>query len=60
MSYEEEKYWFNTKTGKVEKGRKSSFENRLGPYDSEAEAQAALATASERNREWDEDDEDWR
>ena len=60
MSYEEDKYWFNTTTGQVEKGRKSPFWNRLGPYDSEAEAQAALATASERNRKWEEDDEAWR
>lgn len=60
MAHEDEKYWFNTKTGKVEKGRQSSFENRMGPYDSEVEAQAALATANERSREWDDEDEDWR
>ena len=33
-----EHYWFNTKSGQVEKGPQSSWENRMGPYDTEAEA----------------------
>lgn len=55
-----EQYWYNTKTGQVEKGRQSSWENRMGPYATEAEARAALDTAAARSAQWDRDDADWR
>ena len=55
---QDEKYWYNTKTQQVEKGRQSSWENRMGPYDSRGEAEAALARAKARNEAWDAQDED--
>lgn len=53
------RYWFNTKTREVEKGPQSSWEHRMGPYDTEAEARAALDTAAARSAQWDSDDADW-
>lgn len=53
------KYWYNVKTGQVEYGPESNWENRMGPYDTEDQAKAALARAAQRNRDWDTDDEDW-
>ncbi|MCQ9366668.1 hypothetical protein NQ038_13180 [Brevibacterium sp. 50QC2O2] len=53
------KYWFNVRTGQVEEGPLSGWENRMGPYDTREEAQAALRTAATRNRDWDDEDKDW-
>lgn len=55
-----EQYWYNTKTSQVEKGPQSSWENRMGPYDTEAEAQAALDTAASRSASWDREDKKWQ
>lgn len=41
------KYWFNTKTRKVEYGRQSLSVYRLGPYETEAEAMRAEAMRAE-------------
>lgn len=57
---QDEEYWYNTKTQQVEKGRQSSWENRMGPYDTEGEARAALDTAAERSAQWDDEDADWK
>ena len=57
---QDEKYWYNTKTQQVEKGRQSSWESRMGPYDTEAEARAALDTAAARSAQWDDEDADWK
>ena len=57
---QDEKYWYYTKTQQVEKGRQSSWENRMGPYDTEAEARAALDTAAARSAQWDDEDADWK
>lgn len=51
------KYYFNTRTRKVEQGRKFSWFSRMGPYDTEEEARHALEIAAERTRAWDEEDE---
>lgn len=55
----DEKYWFNTKTKQVEKGPKSTWEHRMGPYDTEAEAASALSTAADRNDDWEAEDREW-
>lgn len=55
----DEKYWFNTRTHSVEKGAQSSFEDRMGPFDTEAEAANALSEAKKRNEAWDADDREW-
>lgn len=56
----EEKYWYNLATGEIEHGRQSSWENRMGPYDSREEAQAALTRAQRRNDSWDAEDHEWK
>ena len=52
----DEQYWYNTKTGQVEQGRTSVWENRMGPYKTRAEAENALATARKNTAEWDSED----
>ena len=54
---EPEVWWFNTKTGKAEFGRKSNSLNRLGPFASDSDALNALKLLAERSRTWQEDDE---
>jgi hypothetical protein len=50
-------YWFNLKTLKVEVGKQSAAEYRVGPFVTRAEAEAALETLRARSREWaDEED----
>lgn len=57
---EQVQYFFNTRTRMVEKGRQSSWEHLMGPYDSAEQAERALETAQERTEAWDEDDAEWR
>ena len=54
-----EKYWFNTETRQVEKGRASAWDNRMGPYDTAEEAQNALSKAQANSAEWDAEDREW-
>lgn len=56
-----DKWYYDSKTGEVSLGKASSWDNRMGPYDSEADAREALTRAAARNEQadnWDEDD-DW-
>ena len=55
----DEKYWYNARTHEVEKGAQSSFEDRMGPYDTAEQAQGALEEAKQRNQAWDAEDKDW-
>lgn len=55
-----EKFWYNTKTNEVEKGRASAWENRMGPYDTAEEAQNALSRAAENTADWESEDRDWK
>ncbi|AGP30515.1 hypothetical protein [Corynebacterium terpenotabidum] len=53
-----DKWFFDTATGEVTRGKVSGWNSRLGPYDTEAEARRALETARARAEaadEWDED-----
>lgn len=52
-------YWYNTSTGEVEEGRRSSWRGRLGPYPTREEAAQAMQTAESRNEAWEEEDEAW-
>lgn len=56
----EEQYWYNTETGQVEEGHRSSWTHLMGPYGSRAEAQRALERARSRSESWDQEDEEWR
>lgn len=53
-------YYFNTATRMVEKGRQSSWEHLMGPYDTYEQARQALETARDKSDDWDEDDAAWR
>lgn len=57
-----DKWYFDSATGEVSRGKASGWENRMGPYDSEADAREALTRAAARTEQadaWDEDDDDW-
>ena len=63
MHNEDLKYYYNLETRQVEQGKISSFDNRIGPYDTREEAEHALEIAKERNRiadAYDEQDDRWR
>ncbi|WP_022872466.1 hypothetical protein [Nesterenkonia alba] len=51
-------YWYNLRTGTVEKGPQSSWQQLLGPYKSYAEAAAALDRVRQNNERWDDQDKD--
>lgn len=51
------KYWFNTKTRKVEYGRQSLSVYRLGPYETVAEAMRAEEAIAERGKKLIEEDQ---
>ncbi|AKE40977.1 Uncharacterised protein [Corynebacterium kutscheri] len=51
------KWFFNPRTKKVEQGKVSGFDDRMGPYDSEEEAAQALEIAQARNEFADAEDE---
>lgn len=53
---QKKKFYFNTRTGAVEQGKRFSWVSRLGPYDTRAEAERALKTAANRTEDWDEAD----
>ena len=46
------KYWFNLITKQVELGLKSSSEDRIGPFDTQAEAANAEAVVKARSEAW--------
>jgi hypothetical protein len=56
MSDNDEKYWFNLKTGQVERGFESPAVDRAGPFDSAEEAAAAPERIAERSRAWAEEE----
>lgn len=63
MHREDLKYYYNLETRQVEQGKVSSYDNRIGPYDTREEAEHALEIARERNRvadAYDEQDDRWR
>ena len=63
MHNEDLKYYSNLETHQVEQGKISSYDNRIGPYDTREEAEHALEIAKERNRvadAYDEQDDRWR
>jgi len=47
-----EKYWYNLKTGEVEKGFESPAPDRAGPFDTPEEAAKAPEVIRERSRAW--------
>ena len=56
MTSDSEKYWYNLKTGAVEKGFESPAIDRAGPFDTPEEAAKAPEILKERSRAWADDD----
>lgn len=46
------KYWFNIRTRQVELGLRSSSEDRIGPFETEADAAKAEAIVKARSEAW--------
>ena len=55
MTSDSEKYWYNLKTGQVEKGYESPAVDRAGPFDTPEEAANAPEIMRQRSRAWAED-----
>lgn len=53
---EPETFWFNVKTGEVERGKQSLSIDRLGPFETAEEAERAPEILAERSRKWAEED----
>lgn len=49
-------WWFNSRTGEVERGPQSLALDRIGPFATEAEASDALETVRARSRAWAEEE----
>lgn len=47
---DDQKWYYNPATGEVTQGKEGSWDDRMGPYDSEAEARNAIDIAQQRNR----------
>ena len=56
----EGEYSLNTRTGEVEKGKRSGWRDRMGPYATAEEAARAFAIARERNAASDAAEKQWR
>lgn len=54
-----EKFYYNTETGQVERGRASLWSKVMGPYDTEEEAARAYEIAARRNAEAEAKDREW-
>ena len=56
MTSGSEKYWYNLKTGEVEKGFESPAPDRAGPFDTAEEAAKAPEVIKARSRAWAEEE----
>lgn len=58
----EDKYWYNLKSGQVERGFESPSPDRAGPFDTAEEAARAPEVIAARSRAWAEEEareDDW-
>lgn len=53
---DDDKYWYNLKTGQVERGMQSPAPDRAGPFDTAEEAARAPEIMQERSRRWEEEE----
>lgn len=51
-----EKFWYNIRTGAVERGRESPAVDRVGPFDTAAEAENAPEKLRANSAKWAEED----
>ena len=47
-----DEYWYNTRTGRIERGPQSILSDRIGPFATEAEAARAPQVVEERAAAW--------
>ncbi len=62
MTGNEEKYWYNLRTGQVERGFESPSAERAGPFDSAEDAARAPQVIAARSKAWAEEEareDDW-
>lgn len=62
MTPEDEKWYFDPKTGNVTQGKEGAWDDRMGPYDTREEAAHALEIAAARSAAADAEEsaeEDW-
>ncbi|MDO5635268.1 MAG: SPOR domain-containing protein [Micrococcus sp.] len=52
----ETEFWYNVRTGEVERGAQSDWSQLLGPYGSEAEARSAMDRVRANNEAHDAED----
>ena len=50
-----EEYWYNLKTGQVERGQQSAVTSLWGPFKTKEEAAHAMHRARQRNDAWEKD-----
>lgn len=58
MSTPENQWYFDLSTGEVSQGKKASWDDRMGPYDTESEAHDALKVSRARTAAADAEDRD--
>jgi hypothetical protein len=56
MADEDDKFWYNLRTGQVERGMQTPAPDRAGPFDTVEEAARAPEIIRERSRKWEEDE----
>ena len=49
-------YWYNTRTGEVEKGKQSLATDLIGPFETEAEAQRGPEKLQQNAQKWAEEE----
>ncbi|WP_324651103.1 hypothetical protein [Georgenia sp. H159] len=54
-----DEWYYNTRTGEVEQGKKSGSLHRMGPYPTREAATEAYERAADRNEAWDAADKAW-
>lgn len=62
MAVDEQKWYYTPSTGEVTQEKVSTWNDRMGPYDTEAEAKNAMEIAKQRNEQADraeDEDDNW-
>ncbi|CAN7288728.1 SPOR domain-containing protein [Microbacterium sp. LjRoot45] len=62
MTGDDQKFWYNLRTGEVERGFESPSVDRAGPFETAEEAARAPQVMAERSRAWADEEareDDW-
>ncbi len=55
-----DEWYYNIRTGEIERGKQSGSLSRMGPYPTREAAAEAYERAADRNEAWEEEDRAWR